>query len=327
MADDDAFIMRRDRDTIIAKATAALETSVKSIIGCDDDDATKCKALAETFGQFATYMENVGKQRDDQNFRSTATGAIYPRGDRLRVFEDLFDVNGDDDDADRDDDADADDVEKSVDHAASTVADLLVESGRFPHSGAALDHLLNSRHGNALLGRLHKAAKGETMRGDNLESILKDCGPVRLCKGIVERQRSPCTEAELVAVLTKHAGGDRAFAKLCETEPNVLRACSIAKAAEFAAFDDTPMVVGGADARDVDNATAAVRAYEEIVRIGREKFPFLRADQQFARVNGGQKLRGARCAGASTAVAFDCVCHAAFVAGLDIRQGRSCAER
>lgn len=201
-----------------------------------------------------------------------------PRGDRLRVFEDLFGVNGDDDDADRDDDADADDVEKSVDHAASTVADLLVESGRFPHSGAALDHLLNSRHGNALLGRLHKAAKGETMRGDNLESILKDCGPVRLCKGIVERQRSPCTEAELVAVLTKHAGGDRAFAKLCETEPNVLRACSIAKAAEFAAFDDTPMVVGGADARDVDNATAAVRAYEEIVRIGREKFPFLRAD-------------------------------------------------
>jgi hypothetical protein len=44
------------------------------------------------------------------------------------------------------------------------------------------------------------------------------------------------------------------------------------------------VVVGGADARDVDNATAAVRAYEEIVRIGREKFPFLPADQQFARV-------------------------------------------
>jgi hypothetical protein len=61
-------------------------------------------------------------------------------------------------------------------------------------------------------------------------------------------------------------------------------ALRIAKTAEFSVFDIKPVVVGGEDARDVDNATAAVRAYEEIVRIGREKFPFLPADQQFARV-------------------------------------------
>src|SRR5437868_5295242 len=58
--------MAYDADDVVAKATTALETSVKSIIDCDDDEATKREALAETFGQFADYMErNLGKQRDD----------------------------------------------------------------------------------------------------------------------------------------------------------------------------------------------------------------------------------------------------------------------
>jgi hypothetical protein len=126
--------------------------------------------------------------------------------------------------------------------------------------------------------------KKEQQPMESLTAILKDLGPVRLCEGICERQRAPCDELGLVAVLTKHVGDDRAFAKLYEAEESVRRACSIAKAAEFNVFDIRPVVVGGEAARDVDNATAAVRAYEEIVRIGREKFPFLSADQQFARV-------------------------------------------
>src|SRR4029077_12371862 len=56
-----------------------------------------------------------------------------------------------------------------------------------------------------------------------------------------------------------------------------------AKTAEFAVFDITPLAVSGG-AVDPDNPSASVRAYEAIVRIGREKFPFLPADQQFARV-------------------------------------------
>ena len=60
---------------------------------------------------------------------------------RLRKFQEIFEgKDGGDDDAG-----------KRVDDYASTVADLLVESGRFPHRTAALDHLLNSAHGNALL--------------------------------------------------------------------------------------------------------------------------------------------------------------------------------
>jgi hypothetical protein len=125
---------------------------------------------------------------------------------------------------------------------------------------------------------------------ESLESILKDGCPVSLCKAIVDRGRSPCGEAELVAALTKRAAeqfsmsGDRAFARLYEAEESVRTACSLAKSAEFSVFDIKPVVVGGTSAQDVDNATAAVRATEEIQRIGREKFPFLSADQQFARV-------------------------------------------
>src|SRR5207247_2586520 len=72
-------------------------------------------------------------RRDDQNFRSVATGAIYPRAGRS--FLDMLNAPADDgenDDAvDRDDDDD--ELEKRADHAASTVADLLVEAGSFPH--------------------------------------------------------------------------------------------------------------------------------------------------------------------------------------------------
>jgi hypothetical protein len=216
---------------------------------------------------------------DDQEI-SPSTGASYPRN---RWYLDLLRDPGDIDE--RDDDEDADDDVGKANHYASTVADLLVESGRFSDRPEALHHLLHKPAGRALLASLHKAAE-QTKESDNMDltKIVKDYGPVSLCKHIVETQRAPCTEHELVAVLSKHAGGDRAFAKLAEENPIVVRACGIAKAAEFSVFDIQPVVVGGADARDVDNATAAVRAREEIVRIGREKFPFLSADQQFARV-------------------------------------------
>jgi hypothetical protein len=41
---------------LIAKATAALQESVHSIINCDDDAETKRSALTETFSQFETYL-------------------------------------------------------------------------------------------------------------------------------------------------------------------------------------------------------------------------------------------------------------------------------
>jgi hypothetical protein len=48
----------------IAKATAALQESVHSIIGCDENDAIKREALVETFGQFQDYMAKADAERE-----------------------------------------------------------------------------------------------------------------------------------------------------------------------------------------------------------------------------------------------------------------------
>src|ERR1700730_16057620 len=87
------------------------------------------------------------------------------------------------------------DIGKLAVHPASTVADLLVESGRFPHRTAALDHLLNSPHGNALLARLHKAADqtGKELSMDKIEplrDVVKQRGIVAVAKSIVDENRS-----------------------------------------------------------------------------------------------------------------------------------------
>jgi hypothetical protein len=54
-------------DNVVSRATAALAQSVGSIIGSNDDDATKHSALAESFEQFQTYLldRNGGGSKDD----------------------------------------------------------------------------------------------------------------------------------------------------------------------------------------------------------------------------------------------------------------------
>jgi hypothetical protein len=242
------------------------------------------------------------KRDDDTRPRSKPHLERYQRRLRREQYERSFngimakaDADGDEIDRNvrnvRDSGSLPDGGGNASDHHASKVADLLVEAKSHPDRSAALGYLLHSPHGQALLQRMHKAdqtAKEFNMRSETLESILKDSGPVSVCKGIVARGRSPCDEAQLVAVLTQHAGGDRGFAKLYETEPDVRRACSIAKAAELSVFDIEPMIVGGPDAMNSANddteQSAVLLATKEIQRIGREKFPFLSADQQFARV-------------------------------------------
>jgi hypothetical protein len=70
-----------------------------------------------------------------------------------RSFNGIMAKAGADGDDDGDDDAG---TEKQADHHASTVADLLVEAGSFPHRAAALQHLLHKPTGHALLQRMHK---------------------------------------------------------------------------------------------------------------------------------------------------------------------------
>jgi hypothetical protein len=74
--------------------------------------------------------------------------------------------------------------------------------------------------------------------------------------------------------------GDREFAKLYEAEESVRRACAIAKKAmTFDAFDVTPLVFGGAAARDVDDPAEAIANLKEL---GRRKWPTASEAQQFA---------------------------------------------
>jgi hypothetical protein len=190
--------------------------------------------------------------------------------------------------ADDDDDHDAGDRHDRVpvvDHHASTIANLLVEAGSFPHRAAALHHVLHSATGQALLARMRKAAdqpaKESTMSTDSLESILKDFGPVRLCKTIVERQRSPVGEHELVMSLSQHVGGDVAFSKLYASEESVRRAVAIAKAMPFVADLMPQVTTGVAATHEAVNNTEQSEAYAQLQELGRDKWPTATEAQQF----------------------------------------------
>jgi hypothetical protein len=169
------------------------------------------------------------------------------------------------------------------DHHASKVADLLVEAGSHPDRSAALDYLMHSPHGAALL---HRMSKKETIpMKDTLESIMKDGGPVSVCKAIVDRGRSPCGEHELVAALTKAASEQhpqlspaQAFAELYKTEA-VWRAIGIAKSMPFQVSLE-PLMVGGESARDVNNPDEAIA---QLKQLGRDRWPTASAADQFER--------------------------------------------
>jgi hypothetical protein len=145
-----------------------------------------------------------------------------------------------------------------------------------PHSLVAslLDHLHDRlgrrREQHGYVSKADNTAKESIMDTQTeLIGIMKDCGgPVSLCKGIVDRGRSPCGEAALVSALSKVAAdasgepGDKAFARLYESDAMVRKACQVAKAAE-AAFDVTIVEPGDATYRTV-NDTEQSEAYQTL---------------------------------------------------------------
>jgi hypothetical protein len=161
-------------EDVVSRATAALAQSVASIVGCDDDDATKAAALAETFGQFEAYLEKA----DDDG------------GDR---------ENGD---------HDRDGGGGLANHPVVQLARLLVASGKFGDHVQALDHLLNTPRGVALV-RTHKAAteKESPMdRTQELRDIAKTGGIIAVAKAMTDENRAyGITEHEFVELATEHA--------------------------------------------------------------------------------------------------------------------------
>jgi hypothetical protein len=158
---------------------------------------------------------------------------------------------------------------KQLDDAGGDVTDIEKAGGAGDLAGALLDHLHD---------RLERRREqhGYTKRKEfivdtqtELIGIMKDCGgPVSLCKGIVDRGRSPCDETELVLVLTKAAAEqhpelrpDAAFAKLY-SDPSVWRACNLAKAA--GPMFDVTIVHPGDETHRTVNDTESSEAYQTL---------------------------------------------------------------
>jgi hypothetical protein len=174
------------------------------------------------------------------------------------------------------------------DHHASKVADLLVETGRYPHRAAALDHLLHDKRGQALLTRMHK--KDEPMDIlKELVSIMKDCGGLHaFAKSVCDRGRAPCSEAEFTAAVTEFAKGehpelsaDAAFSRVyCDPgEQGVMLRKALALAKETTWLDLQPTVISGGEWRDADDAEQAMR---QLAEIGRRMAPSATPEKQFA---------------------------------------------
>jgi hypothetical protein len=183
------------------------------------------------------------------------------------------------------DDADAKDIDngdaENETHFAEEVAGLLVRSGRFSSDQEALDFLLGSQHGAALLQRLRQSKRTTKhthkdfhmpSRSTVLQSIAKQAGGiVPLCKRIIADQSSgDISEHELTALIVANAKREypdmtdaAAFAKVFgDTSPageTLRRAIEVAK---FSHLLIMPVNVDTGDTDvedDSDEATAQRR--------------------------------------------------------------------
>src|SRR5262249_50826465 len=148
------------------------------------------------------------------------------------------------------------------DHHASKVADLLVESGKHPDRQAALDHLLHTASGQALLRRMHKHEDSKAIVDDDK------------AYGINEHQLTNLV-IEAAKLVNPDLTDAQAFTKMftAQDEAGVVlrKAFSVVKAAGAAPyFDLKPQFVGGEDALDVDDPSEAIR---QLTEIGRQKWP------------------------------------------------------
>jgi hypothetical protein len=263
------MLMKRDQD-VIAKAVAALEESVNLICSSDGDDATKRDELVETFTQFQTFLNR--KVAGDK--AAVSKGPLERETRRVRKeFEEIFKVDGDDGG-----DGDDGDPVAAVDHHVSRVADLLVEAKSHPDRAAALQHLLHTPSGQALLSRLNKKDSPPMDLHQEMISIMKSQDPVSFCKAVVDREYSPVSDAELVKLTTAHAqtvfpglAPDVAFARLYETNPIVREACQVAHATQInkaagAAFDVAIVNPGSETVEAVDD-TSQSEAYKQLVSL------------------------------------------------------------
>jgi hypothetical protein len=282
-----------DADTLAAFRKAVLrcagntEEALKNLYESDGEVGV---AVRKAFDVLDDAMETC-KARDDQNFRSTATGAIYPKGDRWYLDEV---ADPDDIDEREDGDDDDDDVGKRdaiTDHPVVQLTRLLVASGKFGDHAQALDHLLHTASGQGLLQRtLHKTEQTKENNMDSIHAIMKSNGIARTCAAIIQKGATAISEHELVAAATavaheRHPGlsASAAFAKVYADqgdEGRVLReAVNVAKVSQWLAAGST------VPAKAADRGSNS--AYGELMRKAaelRNARPELSEAQAFAKV-------------------------------------------
>jgi hypothetical protein len=189
----------------------------------------------------------------------------------------------------RGDEADLQDEQTSADelvdgggnsHHVSRIADLLVESGKHPDRQSALDHLLHTAHGAAILQRLSKQHHEDTPPMSlNLSEVVKAHGIGALCRHMIKSASSfGVDEHQLVKLATEDAQrkypGDTpaiAFTKLYTDSSELREAIEIAKGASLQ------------DAVSAELEKDAHEAMEELTKIGKARWPGLTPAQRFAR--------------------------------------------
>ena len=183
-----------------------------------------------------------------------------------------------------------DNVPPVVEHHASKVADLLVESGRHPDRAAALHHLLHSARGAALLQRLSKQ-KDTSAVTDNWQNIARDHGVIAIAKMITDEGVAPGSldEHEYTSLVTEYAKRqhpgltpEQAFSRVfSEDSPQgqLLRQAHGLTKSWPAPMSISPTMVGGSDAfpsaqrregsspprQDGTNRGGASSAYDQLV--------------------------------------------------------------
>jgi hypothetical protein len=223
---------------LIAKATAALQESVASIIGCDENDATKREALVETFAQFQTYLEREA-------------------GDDIAKARDRHDIGG-----------------KGLASATAELALDLIHHhrrrlGLVAKGGGQLEE--SNMRTESLEGIMKSAGIGATCAGivaKGSTTISQD-ELVAAASKVAHERWSGLSESQAFNKVYSDPGPEGR---------SLREAINVAKAslAETMLGPGLPVtVVGGPAAQDVDNATEAEQARAELMRIGRKQWPRL----------------------------------------------------
>jgi hypothetical protein len=203
-----------------------------------------------------------------------------------------------DDDGDDDGNAAGDRSDENTslaDHPIVRLAQLLVASGHKADIASALDHLLNTSHGAALLHRV-RTQKGVDPMQDTIHAIMKSAGIAATCAQIVAKGRTTISQEDICSAVGKVAverwpelSEAQAFSKIYTSATDEARVLQKAiEIAKLSAFDIQPTMVGGVDAtheaNDSEQSEAARQLGEMAEKLRAASATPLSADQAFARV-------------------------------------------